>query len=438
MFEVNFFGCMDNQTIRVFKFGGASVKSADGIRNLAGIIRHYSSEPVVVVVSAMGKTTNAMERLLAAYCSADLTVNAELSALMDYHYAIAEDLVGSSRAHFMYAELDRLFDELRARISVGFIGSYDFCYDQIVSFGELISTRMISIYLNHVGQTNRWVDIRSCLKSDTSYREGIIDFSTSGFLCQKEFNFEGENLYVTQGFIAGTPSGTTTTLGREGSDYTAAILANLLNARDVTIWKDVDGVLNADPKLFSNTCKLDFVSYQEAIELAYCGAQIIHPKTIKPIQNKRIPLFVKSFINPSAEGTQIAHSDALQKYPPVYVLKQNQVLISLVPHDFSFVIEDSLSKIFAILYKHRVKVNLVQNSAISFSICVDEEKHRLPKAIEELQSDFTVRYNSNLELLTIRHYTEQSIQEQVGGKVVYLQQRTRSTSRFVMDARVLV
>jgi len=428
---------MDNSVIRIFKFGGASVKSADGIKNLATIVKKFSHEKVVIVVSAMGKTTNALERILASYLNSDSSINSELETLKNYHFGVAQELLGTDKGHFMYAELDRLFSDLASKLEQKPTEGYDYCYDQIVSFGELLATKIVSIYLNYLSITNRWIDARACIQSDNSYREGIIDFTTSKYLCQKTFNFEGENLYITQGFIAGTPMGTTTTLGREGSDYTAAILANLLDAKDVTIWKDVEGVLNADPKIFANTCKLDFVSYQEAIELAYCGAQIIHPKTIKPIQNKKIPLFVKSFINPDAVGTQIAHSDSQLKLPPVLVLKQNQVLISLTPRDFSFVIEDSLSKIFAILYKHRVKVNLVQNSAISFSICVDEEKHRLPKAIEELQVDFTVRYNSNLELLTIRHYTKQAIDEQVGDKVVYLQQRTRSTSRFVMDARIL-
>lgn len=428
---------MDNSAIRVFKFGGASVKSAEGIKNLATIVRKFSQDKVVVVVSAMGKTTNALERILAAYLNSDSSINSEIDVLKSYHYSVVHELVGADRGHFIYAELDRLFAELTGRLELLPTEGYDFCYDQIVSFGELLATKIVSIYLNNISISNSWIDARACIQSDNSYREGIIDFTTSKYLCQKAFNFEGEDLYITQGFIAGTPMGTTTTLGREGSDYTAAILANLLDAKDVTIWKDVEGVLNADPKIFANTCKLDFVSYQEAIELAYCGAQIIHPKTIKPIQNKKIPLFVKSFINPNAVGTQIAHSDSQLKLPPVLVLKQNQVLISLTPHDFSFVIEDSLSKIFAILYKHRVKVNLVQNSAISFSICVDEEKYRLPEAINELKVDFTVRYNSNLELLTIRHYTKQAIDEQVGNKVVYLQQRTRSTARFVMDARTL-
>jgi aspartate kinase len=277
--------------------------------------------------------------------------------------------------------------------------------------------------------------VRTCLKSDTTYREGVIDYITSRFLTQKTFNFGTERIYITQGFIAGSQAGTTTTLGREGSDYTAAILANLLDALDVTIWKDVEGVLNADPKIFPNTIKLDFVSFQEAIELAYCGAQIIHPKTIKPLQNKQIPLFVKSFLNPDGVGTKILQSDEPLQLPPVFILRRNQVLMSLTPRDFSFVIEDSLSKIFALLYKHRVKVNLVQNSAISFTVCVDEEKQYLPAAIEELKNDFKVRYNNNLELVTIRHYTPQAIDSEISGRQVYLQQRTRSTARFVMDAR---
>ncbi|HPD95822.1 MAG TPA: aspartate kinase [Tenuifilaceae bacterium] len=422
--------------ICVFKFGGASVKSAQAIRNLADIIKRYSNKNVLVVISAMGKTTNALERILSFYLQGNVSeMEAEFNQLANYHLTEALDLANGEKDSLLIAGINGVLNELRAKLNTTPLGDYDFCYDQIVSYGELLSTKIVSNYLIMEGLPNIWVDIRSCLISDTNYREGTIDYEESGYLCQKKFSFISENLYVTQGFIAGTPIGTTTTLGREGSDYTAAILANLLNASDVTIWKDVEGVLNADPKIFPNTQKLNFVSYQEAIELAYCGAQIIHPKTIKPIQNKQIPLYVKSFVNPVAEGTCIAYSDEVVKLPPVLVLKRNQVLVSLIPRDYSFVIEDCLSKIFAILYKHKVKVNLVQNSAISFSVCVDEEKRRLPGAIEELGKEFEVKYNSNLELLTIRHYTQQCINELVGSRVVYLQQRTRSTARFVMDAK---
>jgi aspartate kinase len=419
--------------IKVFKFGGASVRSAEGVKNLASIVKRYP-ENLVVVVSAMGKTTNALERILHGYLEGNSNFMFEYEKLKEYHLGIAAELI-ADRGNILYAKLDSLFGQLEAILEAKLTGSYDYCYDQIVSFGELISTVIVSSYLEHVGISNQWVDVRTCLKSDTTYREGVIDYITSRFLTQKTFNFGTERIYITQGFIAGSQAGTTTTLGREGSDYTAAILANLLDALDVTIWKDVEGVLNADPKIFPNTIKLDFVSFQEAIELAYCGAQIIHPKTIKPLQNKQIPLFVKSFLNPDGVGTKILQSDEPLQLPPVFILRRNQVLMSLTPRDFSFVIEDSLSKIFALLYKHRVKVNLVQNSAISFTVCVDEEKQYLPAAIEELKNDFKVRYNNNLELVTIRHYTPQAIDSEISGRQVYLQQRTRSTARFVMDAR---
>ena len=422
---------MSSGIVKVFKFGGASVRSAEGVRNLAKVIKRYP-ENLVVVVSAMGKTTNALEIILTKYLDKDNSYIDELAKLKRYHIEIIDDLFdgkGSSERR----KVDDLLSDIESYIKSNKNFDYNYCYDQIVSFGELLSTTIVSAYLNNTDIKNRWIDIRTCLKSDTNYREGNIDYQTSQLLAKECFDFKNERVYLTQGFIAGTPFNTTTTIGREGSDYSAAILANFLDAEDVTIWKDVEGVLNADPKLFKNTCKLDFVSFQEAIELAYCGAQIIHPKTIKPLQNKRIPLYVKSFLNPDAAGTKILHSDIALKLPPVLVLKRNQVLISLTPRDFSFVIEDSLSKIFALLYKHRVKVNMIQTSAITFSICVDEEKHYLPAAIEDLQKDFAVKYNKELELLTIRHYTKDVIEEHISGKQVYMQQRTRSTARFVMD-----
>jgi len=420
--------------IHVFKFGGASVKSADAIRNLATIVKRYSTKNLVIVVSAMAKTTNALEEVLMHWMNGDFTaLEKKLNEIEQFHISAAVELVDGNKNHVLIAELQTLFTQLKNQFSQVPSKGYDYHYDQVVSFGELLSTRIVSHYLNYIGIANSLIDARRCLRSDTSYREGVIDEATSSYLCQREFDFTSANIFLTQGFIAGTEVGTTTTLGREGSDYTAAILANLLDAQDVTIWKDVAGVLSADPKIFSNAVKLDFVSYQEAIELAYCGAQIIHPKTIKPLQNKKIPLYVKSFVEPDAPGSTIAHSDTPVKLPPVLVLKRNQVLITLTPRDFSFVIEDCLSKIFALLYKHRVKVNMVHNSAISFTVCVDDDKLRLSQALEDMKTDFVVRYNSHLELLTIRHYTPEVIENLVGNRVVYLQQRTRSTSRFVMD-----
>ncbi|RPH29952.1 MAG: aspartate kinase [Bacteroidales bacterium] len=423
---------MSSGIVKVFKFGGASVRSAEGVRNLANVVKRYPQN-LVIVVSAMGKTTNALEIILSKYLDNDITYKDDILKLKRYHTDIATELFNGER-DIENGKLESIFSEIEAFTNVNKNTDYNYCYDQIVSYGELISTAIVSAYLNSAEIKNKWVDARSCLKTDTNYREGNIDYKLSQSLSKESFSFQNERVYLTQGFIAGTAFNTTTTLGREGSDYTAAILANLLDAEDVTIWKDVEGVLNADPKLFKNTCKLDFVSFQEAIELAYCGAQIIHPKTIKPLQNKKIPLHVKSFLNPDAIGTKIFQSETSLQLPPVLVLKRNQVLISLTPRDFSFVIEDSLSQIFAILYKHRVKVNMIHTSAITFSVCVDEEKHYLPAAIEELRSDFAVKYNKELELLTIRHHTQDVIDEHISGKQIYMQQRTRSTARFVMDA----
>lgn len=423
---------MPSEIVKVFKFGGASVRSAEGVRNLAEIVKRYT-ENLVVVVSAMGKTTNALEVILAKYINRDNSYNDDIEKLVKYHIDIVHDLKMDNQFHLV-EQINLLFNEIRSWLKTNSNNDYNYCYDQIVSYGELASSIIVSSFLSSANIKNKWIDIRKCLKSDTNYREGNVDYQISKVLSNKTFDFRENKIFLTQGFIAGTAIGTTTTLGREGSDYSAAIIANLLDAVDVTIWKDVDGVLNADPKYFKNTTKLDFVSFQEAIELAYCGAQIIHPKTIKPLQNKKISLFVKSFINPEASGTKILHSDSALKFPPVFILKRNQVLISLTPKDFSFVIEDSLSKIFALLYKHRVKVNMVHSSAITFSVCVDEERHYLPAAISDLQNEFVVKYNESLELLTIRHYTPVVIDEMLSGRQVYMQQRTRSTARFVMDS----
>lgn len=421
--------------ITIFKFGGASVKSADGVDNLLRIVRQYQSERIVVVVSAMGKTTNALERVLAGYMEGNIhRMKDELDALCRFHLGIASELERRCSDSAIVEGFTILFDELTGLLMRNKTADYDYHYDQVVSYGELFSTTIISRFLAASGLHNCWVDIRSCLKTDSTYREAAVDYELSASLCRRQFTFAGQNLYLTQGFIASDDRGATTTLGREGSDYSAAILANFLSADRVVIWKDVEGVLNADPRIFSNTCKLDFISYHEAIELAYCGAQIIHPKTIKPLQNGQIPLYVKSFNNPEGEGSCIAHSNRSIDLPPVYVLKPNQVLISLTPRDFSFVVEDCLSKIFAVLYNHRVKVNLIQNSAINFTVCVDNENRYLPAALEELRNEFEVKYNDGLELLTIRHYTAESIRKHSAGRTVYLQQRTRTTARFVMQS----
>jgi aspartate kinase len=422
---------MSSRNLRIYKFGGASVKTADGVRNLANIVKSQSDN-LIVVVSAMGKTTNALEVILADFLAGNPRVWDGFAALKEYHFEVLHGLFGNSVGNYIdtifetFSEIETFLKEEPSR-------DYNYCYDQLVSFGEMLSTQIVSLYLNSIGVSNFWVDARKALISDCTYREGNVDLEQSHKNSRQVFNFTKSNLYITQGFIAGTAKGTTTTLGREGSDYTAALLANLLDAIDVTIWKDVEGVLSADPRVFPNAVKLNEVSFKEAIELAYCGAQIIHPKTIKPLQNKGIPLYVKSFLNPLAEGSRIVPNAQQEKLPPILVLKNNQVLISLSPKDYSFVIEDCLSRIFAIFYKHRVKVNLVQSSAISFSVCVDNEVHFLPGAMRELGEDFSVRFNENLALLTVRHYTKETIEELTKGKTLFLQQLTRSTARFVMD-----
>jgi aspartate kinase len=418
--------------LNVFKFGGASVKDAQGVKNLAEIVRSNTGD-LIVVISAMGKTTNALEQLLAHYIADNPKVWDDFSAIRDYHLTIAASLCQDACPDRV-KEIEDLFINLEQRLKVRPQGNYNFNYDQIVSYGELISTKIVSIYLNAVGVKNAWADVRRVLRTDSNYREGNVDFKESQKLCKQNFNFTDEKIFVTQGFIGGTADGYTTTLGREGSDYTAALLANLLDAHSVTIWKDVDGVLNADPRIFSDTIKLDRVSFREAIELAYCGAQIIHPKTIKPLQNKQISLFVKSFTNISSNGTRVYQTEEHIDYPPIRIVKSNQVLVSLTPRDFSFVIEDCLSKIFAVLYNHRVKANLVQSSAISFSICVDNEDHFLPSAIEELNKSFEVKYNMGLELLTVRHFTQELIDKMLKGRSVFLQQKTRSTIRVVYQS----
>lgn len=422
---------MSSRNLRIYKFGGASVKTADGVRNLANIVKPQSDN-LIVVVSAMGKTTNALEVMLADFLAGNPRVWDGFAALKEYHFEVLHSLFGSSVGNFIDT-ISETLNEIETFLKEEPSCDYNYSYDQLVSFGEMLSTQIVSLYLNSKGVSNIWVDARKALISDCTYREGNVDLEQSHKNSRQVFNFTESNLYITQGFIAGTAKGTTTTLGREGSDYTAALLANLLDATDVTIWKDVEGVLSADPRVFPNAIKLNEVSFKEAIELAYCGAQIIHPKTIKPLQNKGIPLYVKSFLNPLAEGSRIVPNAQQEKLPPILVLKNNQVLISLSPKDYSFVIEDCLSRIFAIFYKHRVKVNLVQSSAISFSVCVDNEVHFLPGAMRELGEDFSVRFNENLALLTVRHYTKETIVELTKGKTLFLQQLTRSTARFVMD-----
>lgn len=415
--------------MKIYKFGGASIKDADGVRNLAQIVRKESSGPLVVVVSAMGKTTNALEKVHRAFIKLLPEKYDALQAVQSYHTDIATNLFPDEK-HEIHARLGAIFSEIKARLGTDPSMDRDFEYDQIIPAGELMSSVIVHAYLNACGIPATYIDIRNVLKTDSAWREAKVDYPLSEKLTKEAFKADG--VYTTQGFIGSSIEGKMTSLGREGSDYTAALLAYFLDAADVTIWKDVPGILNADPRIFPDAIKLDKISYKEAIELAYYGAQVIHPKTIKPLQNKNISLYVKPFLDPSAEGSVIYNLEGKLEIPPIYIIKKNQVLISISPKDFSFIVEENLSQIFASLAKHRIRVNLMQNSAISFSVVAEFDESKVHLLIGELRGSFKVLYNQDLELVTIRHYTPQSIEKMTGGRSVLLQQRSRLTARYVL------
>ena len=415
---------------QVYKFGGSSLKNAEGIRYLRQIVADVD-QSLVLVVSALGKTTNALEEVVQTSFEPTNTWRQKLDAIREFHEIIASDLLPDSDV-FVDTILRPSFDALTHKLEDPPAGSFDFVYDQVVSMGEIWSSLLVHHYLVAAGLDFRFIDIREHLITDSNYREGRIAWDQSGFLIRKGFVCTGKEKYITQGFIAGTGNGYTTTLGREGSDYTAAILAYILDAQQVTIWKDVAGVMNADPADYPHPKKLGEISYQEAIELAFFGAKVIHPKTIKPLYNKKIPLWVKSYKDPSGEGTLIHEIEQSPKLIPVLVRKRNQVLISILPRDLSFVIDEGLGKIFNQIDNHKVKVNLIQNSAVSISLCVDRFDGRVERLISELSMDFKVLYNTNVELITIRHYTDQSIREMISGKTILIEQKTRSTVNYVI------
>ena len=417
--------------MKVFKFGGASVKDAAGVRNLAAIVQNYPDQ-LVIVVSAMGKTTNALEELTRNYFNGNKEkLQLDLIGLKQFHTRIIEGLLGdhpTDQNHFFSADFERLESHLGQQPSL----DYDFEYDQIVSLGEILSSKIISTYLNFRGIQNQWVDIRKGLRTDATWREGNIDWLLSGSLIHSQFNFIENRIYITQGFIGATVTDQTTTLGREGSDYTAAILANILDSENVTIWKDVPGIMNADPHKFEVTQKLDMLSYREAVEMTYYGAKVIHPKTMKPLVEKEIPLYVRSFIEPQKEGSIICRIDHVMTYVPVFISKEDLILITISPLDFSFIAEESISKIYKLFAQYRIKVNLVQQSAMNFSVAIDQPERGFERLIDELKRRFVVHYNEGLELLTIRYYNEEVIQQMTGKRTVFVAQRTRTTARFLM------
>ncbi len=417
--------------MKIFKFGGASVKSADAIRNVGEIIRTETA-PLIIVVSAMGKMTNKLEDVCNDYFYKKGNALSHINDVRSFHFEIIENLFDKN-TDTIKNEIEKLLSELEEITKSEPSDYYDFEYDRIVSFGERISTAIVSEYLKSNSLDNILIDIRDALKTDNNFRDANINMELSEKFCKKKFNFDNTQRYITQGFIAGTITKQTTTLGREGSDYTAAILANLLNAQSVTIWKDVPGVMNADPKLFADAEIMPRISYKEAVELSHCGAQIIHPKTIKPLQNKNIPLLVKSFIAPQEAGSIILQMNEKIVMPPVYIIKKNQLLLTLTPRDFSFVAEEKLSHIFAVLAKYRLKLHLIQQSAINFTFLIDYNDQTFKSFIDELQKTFEVLYNKNVTLLTIRHYNDNIIKNLTNEKHILVEQRSRLTARFVLN-----
>jgi aspartate kinase len=417
--------------MKVFKFGGASVKDAEGVRNLASIVKGFPDD-LIIVISAMGKTTNALEALTRNYFNGNNEgMLQNISTLKQYHLEIADKLFGD-HSEVINQEIKSEFKSIEKRLKHSPSLDYDFEYDQIVSIGEVLSTKIASAYLNHLGITNKWMDIRKGLRTDATWREGNIDWSLSSALIQSQFNFAENRIYLTQGFIGATVTNQTTTLGREGSDYSAAIIANVLNAENVTIWKDVPGIMNADPNKFEETQKLDMLSYREAVEMTYYGAKVIHPKTMKPLVEKNIPLYVRSFLEPDKYGSVICNIDHVMNYVPVFITKEDQVLITISPLDFSFMAEESISDIYRLFAQYRMKVNLVQQSAMNFSLAIDQPERGFDKLIGELKKKFVVHYNGGLELLTIRYYNEDVIQKMIQGRTVYVAQKTRTNARFLM------
>ena len=420
--------------MKVYKFGGASVKNADGVRNLERILKNYTGgEKLVVVISAIGKTTNLLEQVLDAFYYDKSQMPDLVARLRENHYTIVRELELDDNSLIMN-KLNGVFEELDELLSGPHSGNFDYDYDRIVSFGEILSTTLISSYLNTVGLRNEWADARLLIRTDHNYREGKVDWEVSARLIQDKVGraLQGDNTHIviTQGFIGGTEEMLPTTLGREGSDYSAAIFAYVLGAENVTIWKDVPGLLNADPKFFPDAVKLEHIPYEEAIELAYYGASVIHPKTLKPLQNKQIPLYVKPFLNPEESGSRI-DAGKMTDYVPCYIFKTNQVLISIYPKDFSFIAVENLDEIFSIFSKNKIKINLMQNSALSFSICCDNKVHKIEKLIADLSVKYKVKYNLNIELITIRHYTDDIVNKVIKHKDVLVEQRSRATVQLV-------
>lgn len=415
--------------MRIFKFGGASVKDAEGIKNVVNVLQTVGHENTLLVVSAMGKTTNAMEVVVKNYFEDKSKLNASFQEIIDYHNEILIALFENEK-HPVFQKVKGLIEQVQGFLAWNKSPKYSFVYDQVVGYGELISTTILSTYFSEVGIKNKWLDVRDYIKTDDSYREGSVNWDAT----QKNIaeNIDQSCLNITQGFLGSDDNNFTTTLGREGSDYTAAIFAYCLNAASVTIWKDVPGVLNADPRYFENPELLNRISYREAIELAFYGASVIHPKTLQPLQRKEIPLHVKSFINPKEDGTVVMKGKGITPNVPCFIVKKNQILMKLSSLDFSFIVEENISEIFKLFSDNRMKVDLIQNSAISFSVCVENKFNKLDDLLKILKSKFKVTHYEDVSLYTVRHFNEKAIASLQNGKEVLLEQRTQETVQLVV------
>ena len=414
--------------MKIFKFGGASVKDADGVKNVLNVLKTVGHDDVLIVISAMGKMTNALELVIKNYFEKSTEFNASLQEVKKYHNQILLDLFDDEDNDVFFAVNSHLAD-LEYFLRSNKSPNYSFVYDQVISYGEIISTTIVSHYFNEQGLTNNWIDVREFIKTDNNYRDGNVDWEQTQKLISK--GIKKKNLNITQGFLGSDENNFTTTLGREGSDYTAAIFAYCLGAESVTIWKDVPGVMNADPRYFENAILLNQISYREAIELAFYGASVIHPKTLQPLQRKEIPLFVKSFINPLLPGTSVSKGADLDPHTPCFIIKKNQLLLSLSSLDFSFMMEDHMSEIFALFAEYKIKVNLIQNSAISFSVCIEDKYDNFKALKTSLSKKFKISFNENVSLYTVRHFDEEAAQIVERNKTILLKQISRETLQVV-------
>lgn len=415
--------------MNVYKFGGASVKDAEGVKNIVEILNNEKTKKLVLVVSAMGKTTRSLELLVDLYMNKSSEINNQLDSVFDYHVDICVGLF-SNRSHHIFSTISNLKENLQNFLKTNKSPKRAFVYDQIICYGEMLSSNIISSYLDFSGIENNWIDARSVIKTNNQYRDASVDWTLTITNVKESINNNGIN--ITQGFIASDENNFTTTLGLEGSDYSAAIFAYCINAQKVTVWKDVVGILNADPRHFSDTTLLNHISFREAIELSYFGATVIHPKTIQPLQHKEIPLYVRSFNNLDLKGTVITKGAIMEPLIPCYIIKKNQIFLSISALDFSFIVEENVSEIFALISEYRLKVNLMQNSAISFTLSIEDKFNTFDYFLSRLKSRYRLKYNIGVDLYTIRHYNNKSINDFEKGKNILLRQFSRETAQFII------